>query len=42
MLSQGIAALRARDAVQPGDTVVFMGSSPIGPPNFINVRVVPA
>jgi pyruvate kinase len=42
VITHGIATLRELNAVAPGDTIVFMGSSPIGPPNFINVRVVPS
>jgi pyruvate kinase len=42
MIAHGIATLRERNAIASGDTIVFMGSSPIGPPNFINVRVVPS
>lgn len=40
MLDTGIDVLRSHKAVAPGDTVVLMGSSPVGPPNLINVRTV--
>ena len=40
MLAYGSATLKDRGAVSAGETIVLLGSSPIGPPNLINVRVV--
>ena len=40
MLEFGVSALRDRNEVDAGDTVVLVGSSPPGPPNLINVRSV--
>jgi pyruvate kinase len=42
MVEHGIGSLREHGAVVEGDTVVIMGSLPAGPPNLINVRLVPA
>jgi pyruvate kinase len=44
MFEQGISTLCERGSVSPGDLVVLFGSSPVsvgGPPNLINVRIVP-
>ena len=40
MLEYGSTTLKNQGAVATGETIVLIGSSPIGPPNLINVRVV--
>lgn len=40
MLEFGSTILKSQGAVSSGETIVLIGSSPIGPPNLINVRVM--
>ncbi|MDA1035712.1 MAG: pyruvate kinase [Chloroflexi bacterium] len=40
MLEYGSTTLKDRGAVSSGEIIVLIGSSPVGPPNLINVRVM--